>query len=414
MKLCHAVAVAGICLLADVAPLQSQEWARFRGPNGSGLSSATTLPTSWTANDYDWKVSLPGHANSSPVLWGEKIFVTSADSKSGKRHVLCLHTKDGKVLWSSESAATAYKTHKRNSFATSTPVVDAERVFVTWAIPAALTAEAFDHAGKRAWQVDLGPYTSQHGYGVSPIRVDDLLIVPGDQDGGGTLIALESATGKVRWKVPRASKNATYSTPCLFTSAKGPSELIFTNWQLGITAIDPTTGKTNWSISPFDTTTQERCIASPVIAGDLVLGTCGFVTGKKHLVAVRPGPDGAKEVWRLEKAVAYLPTPLAQGDRVYLCSELGMVSCLDARSGAMLWQERLNGNFSASPVCAGQNIYCVSNEGEVYVVAAADKFKLVFHTSLGEATQCTPAIAGGRIYFRTEQHLISLGGKSRP
>lgn len=391
----------------------AQEWTRFRGPNGSGVSPVVSLPTSWKEKDFLWKVALPGLGHSSPVLWGEKVFVTTGDPKTGTRSVLCLDARDGKVLWSLASEVRSYKMHKRNSYATSTPVADGERVYVAWATPDKLTAEAFDHAGKRAWQVDLGPYKSQHGYGGSPMRVDDLLIVPNDQDDGGSLIALEAATGKVRWRVPRASKNATYSTPCIVQAGQRPPELILTNWQQGITSFDPKTGKTNWSLSVFDTTTQERSIASPVAAGDLVLGTCGFVTGKKHHVAVRVGPEGPKEVWRLEKAVAYLPTPLVKDERVFLCSELGMASCLELKTGALLWQERLPGSFSASPVCAGSHLYCVSNDGEVFVVEAADKFKLVARSPLGEATQSTPAIAGGRIFFRTEKHLIAVGDKSK-
>lgn len=390
--------------------LMAEDWMRFRGPNGAGVSDAT-LPTTWTDKDYRWKSKLPGVGHSSPVLARGKVFVTSGDPKSGQRILSCLNTKDGKLLWSAESDARIYKIHKRNSHATSTPVVDGERVYVAWATPEKLLAEAFDHSGKRVWQADLGPFKSQHGYGVSLILVGDLLIVPSDQDDGGAIIGLEAATGKVRWRTPRGSKNATYSTPCVFQAGQRPAELIFTNWQLGITGLDPLTGKMNWGISVFDTTTQERSIASPVVAGDLVLGTCGFVTGKKHLVAIRPGADGPKEVWRLEKAVSYLPTPLVKGDRVFLCSELGMASCLDLKTGSLIWQERLPANFSASPVCAGQHVYCVSNEGEVFVFEAADKFKLLAKNTLGEPTQSTPAIADGCIFFRTDKHVFCLGGR---
>lgn len=400
-------------LLGIAGLVPAQEWARFRGPNGGGLGAAATLPTTWTEKDYHWKVSLPGLGHSSPVLWGEKLFVTAAEPKTGQRLILCLSTQDGKTLWSHQSDARTYRTHKRNSLATATPVADAERVYVLWATPEHLTALALRHDGKKAWEADLGPFKSQHGSGVSPVRFEDLLIIPNDQDEGGSLIALDAATGQVRWQTPRASKNATYSTPCLYQPAGQPTQLILTNWQLGVTAVDPRTGKTLWSASVFDTRTQERAIASPVIAGDLILATCGFVTGKKEFVALRPGPAGAREVWRRDRAVSYLPTPLVLGDRIYLCTEVGIASCLEAATGREIWQQRLAGNFSASPVCTGQHIYCVSNNGDVYVLQAGDDYRLLGKSSLGEPTQSTPAIAGGRMYFRTERSLISLGGQKQ-
>jgi len=392
-----------------------QEWTRFRGPNGTGLS-ATTLPVRWTEKDYNWKVKVPGTGHSSPVLWGEKIFLTSSDAKSGKRLLLCLSTRDGKTLWTKEYDSTRYRMHKRNSISTSTPVVDAERVYVCWATPEQLTAMALDHEGKELWEANLGPFKSQHGFGASPILVEDLLIFDNDQDAGGSLVALVAANGKEYWKIPRSAKNnATYSTPCVFKQGNGPAELIFTNWQHGLTAVEPRSGKVLWELSVFEPDKPERAIASPVVAGDLVLGTCGFVTAQKHLVAVRPGKpqQGIKprEVWRYEKAVSYLPTPLVKDDLVFLCSEKGVATCLKAKSGKEVWQERLNRDFSASPVCGGEHLYCVSDDGEVLVLKAGDKYELVGRHALGEPTQATPAIAGGRIYFRTEGHLISVGGK---
>ena len=150
-----------------------------------------------------------------------------------------------------------------------------------------------------------------------------------------------------------------------------------------------------------------------MIAGDLILGTCGFVTAQKHFVAIRPG-DGSKpeEVWRIEKQVSYLPTPLVKGNRVYACSEAGFASCIDTASGKVIWQERVPGGaYSGSPVCVGDRIYCVSNEGDVLVLAAADQFAILARNPLGEATQSTPAIGHGRIYFRTKGHLVAIGGR---
>ena len=150
------------------------------------------------------------------------------------------------------------------------------------------------------------------------------------------------------------------------------------------------------------------------VAGDRIVATCGFVTAQKHMVVLQPGDlqKGMKseEVWRLEKQVSYLPSPLVKGDRIFLCSEQGFASCLDLATGKIIWQERVPGSYSASPVLAGDRFYCVSDEGEVVVLAAADKFQLLARNPLGEKSQATPAIAGGRIFFRTSTQVIALGG----
>ena len=341
------------CTLLGTAA--GQEWTRFRGPNGSGIGEAK-VPNTWTDKDFLWKISLPGIGNSSPVVWGDKVFVTAGDNKTGKRIILCIAADSGKTLWQKEYDASTYKMHKRNTVATSTPAVDADRLYVAWGTPEKVTMMALDHNGQEKWKTDLGTFRGGHGFGTSPTRFEDLVILPLDQDGTGVLFALEAATGKVRWKVSRdfaagGEKNsATYITPCIYQPQGKPAELIFTNWKHGITSIDPKDGKVNWEISVFNTkVNQERAIASPLIAGDLIIGTCGFTNDPKHCVAIRPPAnkdDKPKEVWRLEKAVSYLPTPVVKGDRLYQCSEKGIASCLDVKTGKVIWQERVEG---ASP-----------------------------------------------------------------
>lgn len=391
----------------------SQEWTRFRGPNGSGVSTTTTLPTKWTENDYAWKTDLPGKGHSSPVVWGDRIFVTAGEGKT-RRLVLCVDARDGKILWQREFPAKAYKTHARNSIATSTPAVDAERVYLLWATPAALTVMALDHQGKDVWSKDLGDFQGNHGIGVSPIIYDNLLIVPNDQDKQGSLLALDCKTGAKVWEVPRKSGNATYATPVVYNRGEIGEEIIFSNWKHGITAVEPKTGKIRWEISCYQPDLQERAIVSPVIAGDLVLGTCGFVTAQKRLVAVRPvGTGKGEEVWRIEKLVAHLATPLVKDEYVYSCTEKGILTCLEVRTGKMVWEERVDSIFYASPVWAGGYLYCTSDEGEVLVVKAGPKFELVSRNKIGGPSQATPAIANGQIIFRTENQLLCLRGKKK-
>ncbi len=397
---------------------QGQEWTRFRGPNGSGISPETELPAKWTAEDYDWKVAIPGVGHSSPVIWKDRIFLTGFDEDNGQRIVVCLNSKDGSQVWKKTSEGEKHRKHRRNSFATSTPVVDAKHLYVSWGSPADYTVTAYHHDGKIVWRKDFGPFKSKHGFGPSPILVDDLLVLAGDQDKRGYLLAVNKNNGKVQWKIPRKSGNATFSTPCVFQPEGKKKEIIFTNWKRGITSVDAKTGKINWEVSCFVPNKAERAISSPVVAGDLVLGTCGFVTKQKNLVAMRPASVSKNgkpvEVWRYQKAVSYMPTPLPIGNRVFLCSERGVATCLDAKTGKVIWQKNLpNTEFYASPVCAGNNIYCTATNGEVFVFEAADTFRSLGRMQLRERVSSTPAIAGGRIYFRTLRHLISIGGKAK-
>jgi outer membrane protein assembly factor BamB len=411
LRRCDAL-VLFFLIVAAGRTAHAQEWTRFRGPNGSGLSDTKSIPVEWTEKDFLWKVPVPGVGHSSPVLWGDRLFLTAGEKETGKRIVLGIDAATGKTVWTQTFPARRYKMHQRNSIATATPAVDAQRLYVSWATPDKYTVSALDHNGNPRWEADLGPYKSAHGFGVSLIVHDDLVLAGNDQDGGGSLVALEAATGQVRWRVPRKPKNATYSTPCIYRPNQGSSQAIFTNWQHGITAVDLKAGKVAWEISVFDTKRQERSVASPVVAGNLILGTCGFATGQKHMVAIDPAgsADGKpREVWRMEKSVSYLPTPLVKGARVYACSEQGIASCLDLATGKVIWQERVPGSFSASPICVGDRIYCVSNEGDVLVLAAADQFRLVARNKLGERCQSTPAVAGGRLYVRTSGHLIAIG-----
>ena len=231
-------------------PASAQEWSRFRGPNGSGVSSATTIPVRWTEKDHLWKVKLPGVGHSSPVLWGDRIFLTSGEEESGKRFVICLRATDGGRLWTRELPGERHGKHADNSFASATPAVDASHVYLSWATPKEYIVQALDHDGKDVWRVDLGPFKSGHGFGSSPIVHDDLVIVANDQDGKSSLVALDRQTGKTRWQVARQCK-ASYATPVVYQPKGKPAELILTSWELGITSIDPKTGQKNWEQDIF-------------------------------------------------------------------------------------------------------------------------------------------------------------------
>jgi outer membrane protein assembly factor BamB len=403
-----------VCLFlsmgADTA--RTQEWPRFRGPNGSGLS-ASSIPVRWTEKEVNWKVTLPGIGHSSPVLWGERIFVTSGDEKATQRLLLCLHAADGRVLWSRAYSGEPHRKHADNSLASATPVVDQHRVYVCWGSPKEYRVVALDHVGREEWRVDLGPYKTGHGFGVSPIPHGDLLIVPNEQDGKSEIVALEQASGKVRWRISRRSKT-TYSTPCIFQTKDRSPELILTSYEHGITSLDPATGRTNWEIDVFDKGHIETSIGSPIVAGDLVIGMSGWLGVKKEVIALRPDQTSKpRQLYRLTRSAPLVTTPLVKDGLLFLWSDEGVVTCASVETGEVFYQERVEGRYYASPVCAGTCIYNVSRDGDVLVLAASKKFELLARNALGEGSHSTPAIAGGKMYVRTFGHLMAIGDAKR-
>lgn len=403
-----------LVLMSLASGVTAQEWVRFRGPNGSGISATTTVPVRWTEKDHNWKVKLPGVAHSSPVLWGDRVFITSGEEETGKRIIQCLRTSDGQQLWAREFPGAKHGKHSDNSFASATPVVDDRHVYLNWGSPKEQLVVALDHSGKEIWRIDLGPYKGGHGFGASPIVHEDVLVVPNDQDGPSSLIGLERDTGKVRWKVPRQGKSS-YITPCVHQPKSGPAELIFTNWDHGFTSIDPKTGTKKWELNIFDKGHTETAIGSPIVAGDLVLGTCGWLGVRQEVVAVRLASgdqeEKPKEVYRISKSAPLCTTPLVKDDLLFLWSDGGIVTCADVKTGEAHWRERVPGSYYSSPIWVNGHLYNISRDGEVVVLAAAKKFEQLARNPVGEGSHSTPAVAGGVLYVRTFTHLISIGGK---
>lgn len=409
--LLRLVALAVFCGSLCAAP--EENWPRFRGPNGSGNGApGMELPAEWSEASSRWSVELPGEGNSSPVIWGKKVFVTSALSRGEKRLLLCFDRDSGKQLWQKELESFAHKRHKMNSYATSTPAADAHGVYVLWGQPKMILAIAYSHEGEELWRKNLGAYKSGHGYGVSPIAVDGKLVIGNDQEGGNFIIALDTTSGRELWKSSRKAMRATYSTPCIRTRADGGKEVVVADWQQGVSGIDLATGKERWSTVVFDIKDKQRAIGSPIFWNGLVIATCGFVTGKKRLVALRPGKEGAQleKVFQLDKAVPHVPTPLVHDGRLYLWSDSGLVTCVKLPQGEVMYdRERISsrGKTFSSPIAVGEKIVNFSSAGDVVVLQAGDRFKVLQEAKLPQGTTATPAVAGGRFIVRTKSKLLA-------
>ncbi|MFV1966052.1 MAG: PQQ-binding-like beta-propeller repeat protein [Pirellulaceae bacterium] len=406
-----------------VAPwMPAQEWTRFRGPNGTGVSDDPTIPVQWTEKDYCWKAELPGVGHSSPVVWGDRVFLLSGDPDKATRYVLCYRATDGKLLWSKTFASQTHRLHVRSSYASSTPTVDADRVYVAWGTPGNVTLKAFDHEGGEVWSRDLGRWVGQHGFGTSPILYENMVILhnsqqadqldPGDQPGQSTMLALDRRTGEDVWQTPLKTIRVCYSVPFFRKSSDGSTEMVCTSTGAGVFGLDPLTGRMKWSIDVF----KMRVVNSPIEAAGLIFtsnGSGGY--SSNFAIAVKPGPDPQLAYTLKNSSTFKAPyvTCLLPMDRwVFAIYDRGYVSCIDAATGEVQWLERIRAAFNASPVRVRDKIYCMDEEGTVWVLAAnPEKLRVLAKNPLGEPSRSTPAISEGRMFLRTYSHLICVSGK---
>ena len=390
---------------------QAKEWPRFRGPNGSGISLAKGIPSKFTVADAKWRVALKGEGHSSPVLWGRRVFVTGSDRAGGAFVIQCFNAADGSEAWAVSRPQKSFRTHRYNHLSSSTPATDGQRLVLVISKPGAHMLVALDLEGKPLWERTFETIISNHGGGVSPILLDGKVILAGDGDNQSFLAAMDAKSGKVLWKIDRINAKAAFSTPCEFTDPSGTRGLVFNSMGHGITFVDPSTGKTHWEQGGvFD----KRSVSSSLVAEGMLIGTCGSGQGGNYLVAVKPGraADDAKPslAYKLRRSVPYVPTGVAKDGLLFLWGDAGIVTCVQAKSGKVHWQERVEGRFFGSPVWVEGRLFCISTTGKVVVIAASDTFTPIAVNDLGEASNATPALGGNRMYLRTLGHLVSLGG----
>jgi len=414
-------------MLYVCADATADEWTRFRGPNGSGISTATGIPVTWTDDDYRWQVDLPVQGSSSPVLWGGQIFLAGDDAENGRRSLLCIDVDSGDIQWRRDDPFEPHYLHRDNDFASGTPCVDEHGVIVVWSTPDQMLMIAFGLDGQEQWRRDLGRYKGLHGSSSSPIIADGLIVLANDQmdpqrfsfylpedtnmdPGKSFLIALERETGETRWKIDRKSELAGYATPCI-RRVGDRAEAIFTSTAHGITAVDLQSGDIRWEV---DRIWDNRTVSSPQLHGDLVFGSFGKGLSGQRLVAVRPGKGGSAKgelVYDVTKSVPLVPSFVVKDDLLFLWTDSGVVTCLDAGTGKVHWRKRVGGDFYSSPLWIEGRLYGISKRGEVVVLAAGREFAELGRVDLGEKTFATPAVVDDVMYLRTQTRLLALGGE---
>ena len=370
------------------------DWPAWRGPTRDGIAApGQTPPVHWSeTNNVLWKAPIPGRGHGSPTVVGDRVYLATADRTKQTQSVLCFERSGGKLVWQTEvhgGQPDAGK-HVNSSAACSTVACDGSRLFINFLNAAAVHTTALDMDGKVLWQRKVCDYVTHQGFGSSPILQDSLVLVSADHRGGGTLAGLDRTTGQIVWSVARP-KTANYTSPAI-VQANGRTQMVLGGCNL-ITSLDPATGKKLWEIEG----STEECVTTAASDGVRVFASGGYP--RNHTVAVVADGSG-RVAWQTNTRL-YVPSPIVKNGHLYAVLDSGMAVCLKSDTGAELWKERLGGDFYASPVMVGDQIYASNLAGKTFVFEAAPgKFKLLAENQLGDEVFATPAICGSRIYLR--------------
>ena len=436
-------------LVLTAATAAAQNWPTFRGPQASGVADGSNPPVSWDAGKAQnvvWKTEIPGLAHSSPIVFGDRVFVTTAvssDPNAEFRHglfgdvepsndlsrhtwkVYCLDRKTGKILWEQTAHEGIPKTkrHPKSSQASSTPATDGQHVVAFFGSEGLYT---YTVDGKLLWKQDLGVLNAgwfydpdyEWGIGSSPIIFKDMVIVQCDIQKNSFLAAYNINDGKLIWKTPRP-EIPSWGTPTIYPGTR--AELV-TNGTKAIRGYDPMTGKELWRISDHN---SEITCTTPIVAGGFIIVANGYPP-IQPIYAIKPGSSGditPKEgqesnewiAWSKKRGGPYQPTAIGYGDLLYICSNNGILTAYKLQTGERVYQQRLSTSGSAhtaSPVAADGKLYFADEDGDVFVVKAGPAFALLATNPVGEVLMATPAISNGMIFIRGQHHVFAMGTNS--
>lgn len=382
-------------------------WPRWRGPSGQGLVSGTGYPDKWSATENVlWKVPVPGTGNSSPVVWGDRIFLTTARDGGRRLSVLAFRRSDGSLLW--EAAAPEGRlesVHDKNGHASATASTDGKHVYVSFGSRGLM---AFDFDGKLVWRQDLGAINNYWGTAGSPLLYNDRIILYQDQRAQSFIAAFDSATGKQLW---RTARNASVGWGTPVAIRVGGRDEIVVNGQYAVVGYDPDNGRELWRVSG---TTME--VVPTIVVGHGMLFSSSGRAGPT--LAIRPGGQGdvtnSHLVWSSPRGSPFIPSPILHGDQLYMVNDMtSIATTFDARTGRTVWQNRLGAaqreGFSASPVVVDGKIFFTNDEGETFVLRGGSEFNLLHVNNIGERTLASPALVDGRWYIRTAESLFAIG-----
>ncbi len=404
------------CLFFAAASARATDnWPQFRGPDGQGHADEAKLPLTWDpTNHIAWRTELPGTGWSSPVIWGDQIWMTTATDSNLSLRALCVEKSSGKLLHDVEifRREKPMVIQNKNSHASPTPVIEEGRVYVNFGTTG--TACLDTGTGKILWRNTELQLDHMVGPGSSPAIYKNLLVIPCDGTNVQYVAALDKDTGKIAWKTPRsgdlncaADTRKAFCVP-LAVNVDGQDQLIIpgAHWAY---AYEPMTGKEIWKIRMPGFSNTPR----PVAGHGLVYIDTGFM--KPELWAVRLGGhgtlDASQVAWKCDKKMPLKPSPLLAGDELYVVSDNSSATCLDAKTGTVIWEQRFTGNFSASPIIASGRIYFCSEEGKTTVVKAGRTFEAAATNELHERIMASPAVSRDALFIRTDKALYRIEEK---
>lgn len=409
---CVALSQRGTAADVGKVPLAIAEWPEFRGPDGQGHASQRGLPITWSETEnIVWKAPIEGLGWSSPVIQGQQIWLTTATEEGHSLRAVCLDRESGKIVHDVEvfHPDDLGKMHKKNSWASPTPILDGDRVYVHFGThgTACLTTD-----GQIVWKNHELAYSMVHGSGGSPVLAGGLLVMSCDGGDVQFVVALDKKTGQIRWKTDRdgliTPKHFAFSTPLALRV--GATDEVISPGADEVIAYEVQTGQPVWRVRYKG---GYSVVPRPVFAKGLVFLSSGY--DNPTLYAIRPDGQGditeSHVAWTLKKGAPHNPSPLAIGDELYLVSDKGVGTCLDAATGEVHWQERIGGNFSASPLAADGRIYLLDEDGVTTVIAPGRTYKELAKNTLDGRTLASIAVAGKALYLRTDSHLYRIEAK---
>lgn len=400
--------IAVLCLNSlGSLTLHAANWPQWRGPNGDGISPETNVPVKWSAaENIAWRTPIPGESHSSPVVWEDTVFVTTALPDTQARLLLRLDARTGNILWQRTvvNAAPEYM-HRENSLASSTPVTDGERVYTSFQNAKRVDLQCYDFEGKQLWSAQPLEFEGEHGYSYTPVIYGDLLFFDCRQEGEAALLALDKRTGKVRWRVEPSRRRISHITPLLVIDGRRQQLIVCGSDE--IHSVNPENGQTWWRCrGPSDV-----AVAGLSYGDGVLFAAAGYPDRSR--MGVRVDGDGdvgnTHVAWRSRRQVTYVPSPVYHEGHFYSILDEGILCCFDAKTGETAWDQRLEGRVRSSLVLAGEHGYTTNDKGVTTVFRATHKgFEPVSVNDLKEFCYSTPAIANGRLYLRTGKNLVCI------
>ena len=384
-----------------------RHWPRWRGPSGQGVVEGTGYPDTWSdTTNVLWKTAVPGSGHSSPIVWGDRIFLTTSQNGGRRVSILSFRRSDGELLWNIDAPeGRPESTHGKNSPAAATATTDGERVYASFGSRGML---AVDFDGNIVWHREFGRIDNYHGPAGSPLLYRDTVIIYQDQNGGAFVIALDTRTGETRWRTDR-SASVGWGTP-IAISVGDHDELIVSS-QRQVQSYDPVTGEELWSCGG----NLFEVIPTPAVGHGLVFCSSGRAG---PTLAIRPGGQGdvtdTHVAWKTTRGSPFVPSPLVYGDYLYLVNDMSsIITCLNAKTGETMWQERLGRprreGVSASPVVVDDKLFVTNDDGHTFVLKTGPAFELLHTNDIGARTLASPALVNGTWYIRTARELIAIG-----